>query len=178
MSLKTTSIAKKLSLTSFGCLTLLLVATQTGCSISSFIRSDTPQVDTKLLEAQGYSIPPGGMPMQVEPGDSTEPSIVLEVRTAGNKRHVERIPLPSDQGVFVQDLVQQAQLHQRIGKLHIHIMRPTTHGAPPVRLDLKTDSKGTTSTGTNYALFPGDHLIVNEDNSSAIEKFIMGQLGR
>lgn len=156
----------------------LLASSQTGCiSLTSFLRSDSPTLDTKMLEAQGYVIPHGGMPMEVAKGDSTKPHVVMEVRLANEKRHVERIPIEADKAVFIQDLVQQAQLHKKIGALHISIMRPTD-GGPPVHLPLSTDSDGkATSMATNYAVYPGDHLIVVEDNESAVEKLIRGQLG-
>ncbi|MEM8732863.1 MAG: hypothetical protein AAGG44_01480, partial [Planctomycetota bacterium] len=153
----------------------LILTTQAGClSLNRFMRKSSPQLDTSLLEAQGFSVPPGGMPTAVDAGSSGEPSVVLEIRRGGNERHVERIPLPMDKGVFVEDIVQQAKLHEHLGNLNISIMRPNqTAGSPPIRLDLRTDSKGRAhSVGSNYALFPGDHLVVIEDQRSMLERFI------
>lgn len=162
------------SVTLGGC----LLAAHAGCiTPSTILEKKRPQLDTRLLEAQGYSIPPGGMPTQVTSGDgASEPHIVLEVR--GEKRHLETIPVPMDRPVFVEDIVQQAALHDKLGRLAISIMRPTGPGTPPVRMELKTDDEGkATSIGSNYALLPGDHLVVLEDQRSVLERFINSQFG-
>lgn len=151
------------------------ISLQTGCvTFESLLRREKPTLDTKFMEAQGYSIPPGGMPSEISQDGSTKPSVVLEVRGEGKSRHVERIPLPLDRGVFIEEIVQQAKLHERIGKLQVNIMRPNGEGAPPVRLELYTDEEGrSTNLGTNYALLPGDHIIVNEDKTSALSKIFV-----
>ena len=160
---------------------LLLVPSQTGCiSLAALMgmQRKTSGLDTRLLEAQGYSLPPGGMPTAVKPDESGRPRVVLEVRDKNDKRHIESIPLSTDNPLFVQDLVKQAQLHDHFGSLYISIMRPSTGGAPPIRLKVHTDDDGnTTSLGANYALLPGDHLIVTEDNQSALTKFVKSQFG-
>lgn len=159
-------------------LATLVLTTQSGClSLNRFIRKSSPQLDTSLLEAQGFSVPPGGMPTEVDSASAGEPSVILEIRRGGTERHVERIPLPMDKGVFIEDIVQQAKLHEHLGNLNISIMRPNQNtGAPPIRLDLRTDSKGrANSIGSNYALLPGDHLIVIEDQRSMLERFIASQ---
>jgi hypothetical protein len=150
---------------------------QTGCvTLEKIMRQNDREpgsLDTTLLQAQGYSIPPGGMPTGVDMQASDRPSIVLEVRSDGDKRHVERIPVPMDRGVFIEEIVQEAKLNDRIGKLRINIMRPNGPTAPPVRLDLYTDEDGKAATlGTNYALLPGDHVIVSKDETSAFKKWM------
>lgn len=159
-------------------LCLGLICMQTGCvTLEALLRPKKGQegggLDTTLLKAQGYSIPPGGMPAAVNLQASDKPSIVLEVRGDQDQRHVERIPVPMDRGVFVEEIVQEAKLHERIGKLRIDIMRPNGPTAPPVRLEMFTDENGrATSMGTNYALLPGDHIIVNEDRASSFQKWM------
>ncbi len=155
-----------------GCLGLCLLL-QTGCLTLSKFMGDrkSPTLDTRLLEMQGYSIPQGGMPSPVAPSSSGAPRVVLEVRDG--EKHLESIPLPMDQTLFIEDIVQQARLHDRFGQLMISIMRPTSAGAPPVRLEVRTDDKGkVANVGQNYALLPGDHIVVNSDNRSGLEKFI------
>ncbi|MCA9132227.1 MAG: hypothetical protein KDA45_03700 [Planctomycetales bacterium] len=150
-----------------------LLASQGGCVTMSALMGQkrTATLDTHLLEAQGYSIPPGGMPSPVAPDPSGKPRVVLEVRVG--ERHLESIPLPLDRGMFIEELVQQAQLHDRFGNLNISIMRPNGAGKPPVRLEAAIDDKGKAkSVGQNYALQPGDHIIVVNDNRSSLERFI------
>ncbi len=154
-------------------LVLISLMSSTGCiSLSEILgqkRKDT--LDTSYLKREGYSIPPGGMPTPVAIDPSRGPSVVLEVRGDGN--HLECIPLPKDKPIFIEDLVAQAQLSDKLGELSISIMRPNGPGLPPVRLDVRTDAKGkATNPGLNYAVLPGDHLIVLHDERNHLERFI------
>ncbi len=155
------------------CLGLLsLLVTQPGCLLLSALLPKKPSngLDVSHLKAQGYSIPPGGMPAAVALDPNDGPRVILEIR--GDKRHLETIPL-SEKGMFIEDLVQQAKLHENFGQLSISIMRPNGQGAPPVRMDLTTDDKGkATNVGQNYGLLPGDHIIVLPDDRSYLERFI------
>jgi hypothetical protein len=151
----------------------MILTLQSGCvSMSTMLgQKKSPTLDTSLLEAQGYSVPQGGMPSPVSPDATRGPRVVLEVRDEG--RHLESIPMPMDRSMFIEDLVQEAQLHERLGRLSISIMRPNGSGAPPVRLDVGTDDKGKAkSIGQNYALLPGDHIIVLPDNRSSLERWV------
>ena len=156
-----------------------LLAAQTGCvSISGLMgQGQSSQLDTSLLEAQGYAIPEGGMATQTQAQMDGRPQIVLEVR--GEKRHLERIPLPMDRGVTIEELVQQAGLHEKIGKLNVTILRPNGQGNPPVSMTARTDGDGKVENiGLNYALLPGDHVVAVENDESALQKFISSQFGR
>lgn len=146
---------------------------QTGCFTLSKLMGakKSPTLDTSLLKLQGYSIPPGGMPSPVAPNPSGSPRVILEVRDEG--KHLESIPLPIDRAVFIENIVQDARLHERYGQLVISIMRPTTAGSAPVRLEARTNDDGNVENpGQNYSLMPGDHIIVNSDDRSAFERMI------
>lgn len=164
------SIAKRYGLSIILGLCLL---SQSGClTLSALLgESKSSTLDTSMLEAQGYSIPPGGMPSPVASDPDSGPRIILEVRDGD--RHLESIPMPTDRAVFIEDIVQQAQLHERIGQLVINIMRPSKQGGPPIRMETRTDDSGkVTNIGQNYALMPGDHLVVSGDNRSGLERII------
>jgi hypothetical protein len=151
----------------------ICISTQSGCiTLGALLgQTESPTLDTRLLEAQGYSIPPGGMPAPVAPDPNGAPRVILEVREDGT--HVESIPLAMDRSVFIEDIVQEARLHDRFGQLNVSIMRPTEAGGPPLRLDTRIDDSGkATNIGQNYALLPGDHIIVASDNRSSLERFI------
>ena len=149
-----------------------LMATQPGCLLLNAMlpRKSGNALDVSLLKAQGYSIPPGGMPAPVVLDPNDGPRVILEVRA--DERHLETIPLP-EKGMFIEELVQQAKLHENFGQLSISIMRPNGEGAPPVRMDLTTNDAGkATNVGQNYALRPGDHIIVLHDERSYFERFM------
>jgi hypothetical protein len=146
----------------------VLVA-QTGCVL--FPKPKSSGLDLAMLKAQGYSIPPGGMPSPVPPDPEGRPRIVLEIRS--DERHLEGIPMPENGVMFIEDLVQQAKLHEKFGQLSISIMRPLGDGAPPARLDVRTNEKGkATNIGQNYALHAGDHVIVISDERTFFERFM------
>jgi hypothetical protein len=151
----------------------LLVATvvaQTGCTSFSDLmgRKRTGRMDTSHLKAAGYSIPPGGLPAPV---NSDGRSLVLEVR--GSKHHVEQIRCDGQKPMFVEDLVRDAKLHERLGGMQLSILRPTGSNLPPVRMDvLVKDSGKVAKLEQNYALLPGDHIIVNPDSRSSLEQFV------
>lgn len=160
-----------------GLLSISLV-TQTGCLTMFLGQKRSPKLDTSYLQAAGYSIPPGGMPSPV--GEMSDgQSIILEVRQDSDKPHIERIPLPKDRPMFVENLVQEAKIHERLGGVNIAIMRPTGPATPPVRMDVRVkDSGKVKEMEENYALIPGDHLIVTYDQRTSLETFFDNVRGK
>jgi hypothetical protein len=152
-----------------------LLASQTGCFSLAMLmgRSKKPRLDTSYIEAAGYSIPPGGMPAPVGNVANDGQSIVMEVRTPGEKPHLERIPLQKNRPMFVEDLVREAKINERLGGVMISIMRPAGGNLPPVRMDVRVKDNGQIKNmEENYALMPGDHLIVNHDQRTSLEVFV------
>lgn len=160
---------------------LLIIAliSQAGCvSIGRLMGAKRgPTFDTTMLKAQGYSIPPGGMPRQLPSTviqDGT--GVVLEIRDDEPK--LAAIPLPRDRAVTVEDFAHQLELTKSLGGCTLHIMRPNGDG-PPVRLDVRLTSKGRASNPAhNYALRPGDHVIAISDGRNLLERFVDEQLGK
>ncbi len=153
--------------------------TQTGCLTTFLGQKRSPKLDTTYLEAAGYSIPPGGMPSAVGQMSGDGQSIVLEVRQDGEKPHMERIPLPKDRPMFVETLVQEAKIHERLGGVNVSIMRPTGPATPPVRMDVRVKDTGKVKEmEENYALIPGDHLIVTYDQRTTLEMFMDNVKGK
>jgi hypothetical protein len=109
----------------------------------------------------------GRMPFLTENG---EPCVILEVRDG--KRHMEKIPLRPGEPMFVGDMVADAQLYKRLGKIKLTIIRPTSPNTPPVRLDVDFDSTGQkVMEGQNYSLRPGDHVLVSRDETSIFNEW-------
>jgi hypothetical protein len=159
---------------------LALLVSQTGCiTLSSLMgRKYEPGIDTSLLAAQGYSIPPGGwaspLPDNVQPGPA---DCVVEIRS-GSKKQMATVPIHPEKGLSVEELAKHGKLDDSLGKANICILRPTA-GGPPIRLDSKLNSKGKCADpGRNYGLRPGDHVIVTDDGRSMFERFLDEQLGR
>ena len=149
-----------------------ILVSQTGC-VTLMGKTRSAKMDTSYLEASGYSIPPGGMPSPVGRMSGDGHAIVMEVRTGGKAPHMERIPLPKDRPMFVENLVQEAKIHERVGSVAISIMRPAGANLPPVRMDVNVLATGKCKNmEENYALMPGDHIIVNHDERTGLEMIV------
>ena len=62
---------------------------------------------------------------------------------------------------------------RNLGNFRFRSCAPNGEGAPPVRMDLTiTDEGKATNLGQNYALRPGDHIIVIQDERSYLERFM------
>lgn len=160
-------------------LAMALVFWQTGCvSLSGLTGAKRePSLDVTMLKAQGYSLPPGGMPSPLPTGvqlDGT--NVVVEIR--GDEPKMTAIPLPANQSATVEDLYRKLELADSLGASHVSIMRPTPNG-PPVRLAVMINAKGkATNPGHNYALHPNDHIIVVSDGRTLFERYLDRKLGK
>lgn len=156
----------------------VILALQTGCvSLSSFLgQKRKPGYDLSMLQAQGYQIPPGGLPSKLP--DSIKLSdneFVIEIR--GDEKQMATIPLDAERGMTVEELAKKADLADKLGRANLFIMRRSS--ATPIRLDAKLDGNGRcVDPGHNYALRPGDHVIAMGDGRSLFERFVDEKLGR
>jgi hypothetical protein len=147
---------------------LLLLA---GCSSMFGDRGREPVdgIDTKALREAGYHFDERGAQRALPPSDG-KPSVVLEVRNG--KRHLERIPLPPDKPTFIQDIVDDAKLVDKIGRIQVTILRPTGANNPPIRMDADFDTETKRLViGQNYAVQPNDTVIVSKDTRSWLDNF-------
>ncbi|XZE21073.1 hypothetical protein SH449x_000967 [Pirellulaceae bacterium SH449] len=142
----------------------------TGCSnMLNRSRSSLSNLDPDSMKVAGVTngASRGRMSALTENG---EPCVILEVRDG--KRHVEKIPLRPGEPMFVGDMVADAQLYKRLGKVKLTIIRPTSSNMPPVRLDVDFDSTGQkVMEGQNYSLRPGDHVLVSRDDTSMFNEW-------
>jgi len=97
--------------------------------------------------------------------DDDKPSIVLEVNNG--KRSFEKVPLVPGQSLFIADLIRDAKLQSKIGRIKTTILRPNGKNLPPIRLDVDFDDSGkNVMEGQNYSLRAGDHIVVRQDDRS------------
>ena len=149
-------------------ITLLL----SGCtSLNQNYRNANASLDTTRMEAQGYNFDETGaqLPIESKTSSNGSPTVVLDVRNG--KKHMERIPLSPEKPLFVADLIKDANLAKRLGKIDVTVIRETTPMAPPVRMDVGFDSSGrNVMQEQNYALQPNDRVIVRKDTSSFLSQ--------
>lgn len=144
---------------------MLMVAGNTGCSTLLLRpKGKLDKLDMTGLKMEGYSIGEYGA-QRTLPVDDSNPSIVLEVNNG--KRHFERIPMVPGQSLFVADMLRDAQLHKKLGRIRATILRPSGSSKPPIRLEVDFDGSGkNVMEGMNYSLRPGDHVVVSVDDTS------------
>lgn len=148
-----------------------LLVTSTGCTSLFGIKNTGPldNLDLKAVKAAGYNV--GSSAVSIAPDSDGRSTVVLEVRDG--KKHLERIPLPADKATYIGDVVKDAKLTERLGRINLAIMRPTGNNAPPVRMPVEFDSKGKyVMEEQNYSLRSGDHIIVYPDDNSAIDRLL------
>ena len=103
-------------------------------------------------------------------GKLDETSVLLEVNDG--KKHLEKIPMTEGQPMFIADVIRDAQLHKKIGRIHVRLVRPNGNAAP-VRMDIDFDESGRrVREGTNYSLRPGDRIVVTKDDSNFVSRML------
>lgn len=122
---------------------IALLAPSTGCAtLLGKQKGPLDKLDTTELKKEGYSFGAYGANKALVTEESGN-SIVLEVNDG--KRHFEKIPLVPGQSMFIADVIRDAELHKKIGRIRTTILRHNGPNRPPVRLDVDFDSSGNMS---------------------------------
>jgi len=139
----------------------------TGCStLLGKTKGPLDNLDMKGMKQAGYTFGEYGAQKPITTEDGS-PAIVLEVNNG--KRHFEKIPLVPGQSLFIADLIRDAKLQKKIGRIKATILRPNGKNMPPVRLDVDFDDSGkSVMEGQNYSLRAGDHVVVRHDDVSML----------
>ncbi len=148
---------------------VLILLPLSGCAtLMGRPRGPMEEIDLTQIKKEGYTMGSHGV-MQALPTGDEAPSIVLEVNNG--KRSFERVPLTPNQPMFVADLLRDAKLISRVGRIRVAVLRPNGD-KPPVRLDIDFDPSGKrVKDGMNYSLRPGDHVVVNSDSRGMFAQF-------
>lgn len=165
--------SKGRALGSFGALGFVfLMFASTGCTaLIGRSYSDSEKIDMTPVKKEGYTVGPHGV-MQVLPTSDETPSIILEVNHG--KRSFERVPLVPGQPMFVADLMRDADLYRKVGRVKVTILRPNGNN-PPVRMDVDFDAKGKrVEEGMNYSLRAGDHVVVTANDKNFMDRLLKG----
>ena len=168
IALNRSSSASQVSSWGAICLLLLMLSASTGCS-TLFGRKGGPgdDLDITQLKREGYMIGANGVHHGGVVDDS---SVLLEVNDG--KKHLEKIPMTEGQPMFIADVIRDAQLHKKIGRIQVRVMRPNGNSAP-VRMEIDFDDTGRrVREGTNYSLRAGDRIVVTKDDSTAVSRML------
>lgn len=148
---------------------VFMIAT-VGCSVFNDRNGKNSGFNTDAAKALGYTLGNNGFEHGM-PMSSDQPYVFLEV--FNKKQNVERIPMPADRPMFVDDILQEAKLSQRLGRIDVVILRPTGPNRPPVRMEVDVDARtGNVVHGQNYSLRPGDKVMVSKNRESAFDRMV------
>lgn len=149
---------------------LISLCLSSGCAaLLGKTKGPMDNLDTAGLKQAGYTFGEYGTnkPLTTEDG---KPAIVLEVNNG--KRHFEKIPLVPGQPMFIADLIRDAKLDKKIGRLQATVLRPNGQNKPPIRMDVDFDDSGKrVMEGQNYSLRSGDHIVISHDNRTAMSEW-------
>lgn len=109
----------------------------------------------------------------VEMPEATAPSqgtVHVEVRESGKEPKMAEMPLTGD--MFVQQAVDFSRARRKFRRMHVTILRTTPDGRPH-RMECQYElAKRRVSPEFDYALFPGDRVIISEDTSNIFDDIL------
>jgi len=96
-------------------------------------------------------------------------AITMEIRESGKKPEIKQFPL--EQSSTVQQLLEQTRLVKKFRRMDIEVMR--TAGDQRAKMTVKYDhTQGMVRPEYDYALHPGDHVIVQEVTKTAFDDML------
>lgn len=139
---------------------LLSVTTTLGCSALQLDPSDPGLAmteSTDVATGQQFAV--------------AAPPVRLEIRAAGKSPEFREIQLR--EGMCIQDALTETQLTRRFGRMDLQLMRRNEQGL--AKMDSKYEHKrNRVNPMYDYALHPGDHLVVTEDTTTALDDMLKG----
>jgi len=101
-------------------------------------------------------------------------SITTEIRPAGKEPELGNMPLVGI--VRIQEALDQIGATKRFRRVNVRLMRDA-RGARQ-KLDIKCDqTNGRVEPHYDYVLHPGDHLVVSEDSTTALDDMLQSITG-
>ena len=134
-----------------GCIALTILF-QTGCT----------------LLAPSQSRP---LPNQVEKDFEGKSYVVILTKGSKKTRH----QMPWKDGMFLQDVIDGTRVRRRFNHMLVEIKRPRKDGVQTIPLKAKYEFRNKRlSNETNYAVHPGDFVMITDDSKSALDQLVDG----
>jgi hypothetical protein len=106
------------------------------------------------------------LPASTDVTAASAPAITMEIRASGKKPEIK--PFQLDNGITVQQMLEKAKLVKKFRRMDIEILRVT--GDQRAKLAVKYDhTEAQVRPEYDYALYPGDHVIVQEVTKTAFD---------
>ena len=146
---------------------LALVLLGSLATSSVLVGCSTLQIDGSITGTTGNQQPLERIAAETP----VPPPLELEIRAAGKDPELRRLPL--QEGMCIQDALTETGLTKRFRRMDVKLVRTTEEGA--AKLDSKYDHKANQVESLyDYALHPGDRLIVIEDTSTMLDDLLNG----
>lgn len=103
------------------------------------------------------------------------PQYTVEIREAGKDPEFVRLPMKGN--TFVDNAIRESGATKRFKRMNVELIRNA--GGQPQRLEVRYDrAKKGINPVYDYALHPGDHVVVIEDTRTAIDDMMDGVSSR
>jgi len=114
----------------------------------------------------------------VQQANATTPAVetcVVEVQSFSGKSRRFEVPITNE--MTVQDIVKAVQVRKLFSRITIELHRPIAKSPKPLKMPVTVDGFGKrVNPAYNYAIRPGDHLILKEDPTNTFDDMLDGVL--
>jgi hypothetical protein len=129
----------------------------TGCSA---LQLDPSATDLALTASTDTKAAQAVAPSQV---------VKVQIRAAGRSPEVQEISWR--EGMFIGDALDETGLTRRFRRMDLHLLRYNAHGL--AKMDSRYEHKlAKVHPRFDYALHPGDHLVVTEDTTTVLHDML------
>lgn len=126
-----------------------------------------------ILVQSGCSLLTGnrgkGLPNQVDRDYEGKSYVVIITRGEKKSRH----QMVWEEGLFLQDVLNRSGVRRQFNKMLVEIKRPRQDGVQTIPMKAKfQDRKKLLTMETNYAVHPGDFVMITDVSKSAIDQLV------
>jgi len=109
------------------------------------------------------------LPANADGTAASAPAITMEIRASGKKPEIK--PFQLEDGITVQQMLEKAKLVKKFRRMDIEILRVAADQR--AKLVVKYDhTEAQVRPEYDYALYPGDHVIVQEVTKTAFDDML------
>ena len=143
---------------------VLVASSSIGCStLTTSSLSSNLEQSVAESHVQQASVP-----------EATETCVVEVQSYAGKSRRFE---IPITDGMTVQDIVKAVQVRKLFSRITIELQRPVANSRKPLKLPVTVEGFGKrVNPAYNYAIRPGDRLVLSEDPTNTFDDMLDGAL--
>ena len=108
--------------------------------------------------------------------DENVPQIVVEIRPENKPK--ETLRTPWKENVRIQHVLEQSGAVERFSNMEVFVNRPIPnhYGRHNLSVTYEPETKHV-SPETDFALFPGDHVVITQDTTSQLDEFVKSMIG-